>query len=1176
MRVMSAGDGYRYLLRSVVAGDGNRDLSTPLTRYYTETGTPPGRWMGAGVHAFGDGELAPGMEVSEEQLALLLGMGHDPITGEPLGRSYPQYQGVGDRIAARVVELDPSVSGEERDAAVARIEAEETEKGMRRAVAGYDFTFSVPKSVSVLWAMSDANTQAMIVEAHHAAIEQVLDLMEREIAATRTGVATGDGAVAQVAVAGLAATAYDHWDSRSGDPQLHTHVVVSNKVRTLEDGRWRSLDSRPMHASVVAISEHYNAVLADRLTGTFGLGWEQRARGEGRNPAWEIVGVGQCLIEEFSSRSRAIDIEKDRLIAEYVERWGKQPSRTTIIRLRAQATLTTRPEKQVHSLADLTAGWRARADQVLGTESTAWARGITTAPAAQTLTADRVPLDLIGEVGGRVVEQVSEKRSTWRHWNLWAEAARQTMGWRFASSEDREAITAMIVETAEAASIALTPGELTISPTEFRRPDGTSVFRPRHGAVYSSTATLAAEDRLLALADDMTAPLVGARTVEQVTASPLGGQQLTAQQAAALSSIGTSGRQVDLLVGPAGAGKTTAMRALRKSWTRDHGSASVVGLAPSAAAAQVLTDDLGIRCENTAKWLDLYDRGRTDFTKGELVIVDEATLASTRTLDRLTAIAAKAGAKVLLVGDWAQLQSVDAGGAFALLASARSDAPELSDIHRFTHEWEKAASLDLREGRAEAVASYASHERLREGTSEEMIDAAYTAWRNDTRQGLDTVLVTEAAETVHALNQRARAERILVGDTEAGREAVLVGGACASAGDLIITRKNDRRLRSLRGGWVRNGDRWKVIDVHPDGSLVVRRQDRRWAATLTLPAEYVDEHVDLGYAITAHRAQGLTVDTAHVVVFASITRENLYVSMTRGRDSNIAYVALDKPDDSHGPPHPDDVTGRTVLYGVLNHSGAELSAHQTIEAEQQRWSSIAQLAAEYDTIAAAAQRDRWTGLLCDCGLTDEQAQAAITSDAFGPLAAALRRAEATGHDVDRLLPKLAARRGLDDADDIAAVLHHRLSHATKAPVGGRRRKAPALIAGLVPEALGPLSNEMHTGLDQRRDLIEHRARALAEDAVRGREPWLRRLGQPPTNPTDREVWLRQVIVVAAYRDRYQITGRAALGSDAVSEAQRFDEARAKTAIRRAADIARRTDETATRGPVSANAPTIRP
>lgn len=140
MRVMSAGDGYEYLLRSVVAGDGNRSLSMPLTCYYEEAGTPPGYWLGTGVHAFGDGQLTPGATVEEDQLALLLGQGRDPLTGDQLGRAFPKYQSVADRIASRVGELDAGLSGEERDIEVARIEAEETEKGKNRAVAGYDYT----------------------------------------------------------------------------------------------------------------------------------------------------------------------------------------------------------------------------------------------------------------------------------------------------------------------------------------------------------------------------------------------------------------------------------------------------------------------------------------------------------------------------------------------------------------------------------------------------------------------------------------------------------------------------------------------------------------------------------------------------------------------------------------------------------------------------------------------------------------------------------------------------------------------------------------------------------------------------------------------------------------------------------------------------------------------------
>lgn len=338
MRVMSAGRGYDYLLKSVVRGDRDMDGNTAITRYYTDEGTPPGRWLGSGSHALGNGELRQGDEVTPQQLALLLGSGRDPVTGEPLGRAFPEYDGVRARVAARVARLPRGLSDEQRSEVAAAIAGEEVAAGTRRAVAGYDFTFSVPKSVSVLWGVADAGRRALILEAHHQALEEVVAFLEGEVATTRRGVDAGDGAVAQADVVGVVATAYDHWDSRVGDPQLHTHVVISNKVKTAGDGRWRSLDGRPLHAGVVALSAHYNAVLADRITRTFGIEWEQRARGKNHNPAWELECVPESLIREFSSRSRMIEEETDHLIAEYVDRHGHRPSATRIIELRAKAT----------------------------------------------------------------------------------------------------------------------------------------------------------------------------------------------------------------------------------------------------------------------------------------------------------------------------------------------------------------------------------------------------------------------------------------------------------------------------------------------------------------------------------------------------------------------------------------------------------------------------------------------------------------------------------------------------------------------------------------------------------------------------------------------------------------------------------------------------------------------
>ena len=265
----------------------------------------------------------------------------------------------------------------------------------------------------MLWGVADAGTQALIAQAHHDAVAQVVEFcMEREVAATRSGYTAADGAVAQVEVTGLIATAFDHYDSRSGDPQLHTHVVISNKVRPHLD-RTMAVAGRAPHArgGRRALGA-FNAVLADRLAGTLGVEWEARDRGRDRNPAWEITGVSEELIEEFSSRARDIDAEADRLIAVYTTEHGRRPSARTIVRLRAQATLATRPEKQVHSLADLTSGWRDRAGRLLGEDATGWAGNVLAeAQQVRPLRADDVPLEVISELGQAVVEVVGPERN---------------------------------------------------------------------------------------------------------------------------------------------------------------------------------------------------------------------------------------------------------------------------------------------------------------------------------------------------------------------------------------------------------------------------------------------------------------------------------------------------------------------------------------------------------------------------------------------------------------------------------------------------------------------------------------------------------------------------------------------------------------------------------------------
>src|SRR5699024_125410 len=162
--------------------------------------------------------------------------------------------------------------------------------------------------------------------------------------------------------------------------------------------------------------------------------------------------------------------------------------------------------------------------------------------------------------------------------------------------------------------------------------------------------------------------------------------------------------------------------------------------------------------------------------------------------------------------------------------------------------------------------------------------------------------------------------------------------------------------------------------------------------------------------------------------------------------------------------------------------------------------------------AQAAQHDRWAGLIRTSGLTDEQAEAVIDSDAFGALTAELRRAEANHHNVDQLLPRLIQARGLEDAEDLASIIHHRLAHATA-----------RLIAGLIPRVDSPVAADMRKALDERRDLVEARTDAVLDAALRDHESWTRPLGTPPTDARGQQRWRQHARVIAAYRDRYGIT-----------------------------------------------------
>jgi hypothetical protein len=1002
--------------------------------------------------------------------------------------------------------------------------------------------------------------------------------------------------VVQEDVEGVVATAFTHWDSRAGDPQLHDHVVVANRARSVSDGTWRTLDSRGLFKSVVALSELHQGVLSDLLTKELGWGWDGRARRHSEQLRFEVTGVPEALLVEFSQRSAAIDVRKTVLIGEFVAAYGRQPTSVEVLDLRRRATLETRPAKEHHSLAEMAGGWRRRAEGYIGDDQVSWVAGLTDRNDLPLLHAGDLAECILVDAAGVAAQRVAERRATFSRANVLAEVHRQLHGVRFASPEERIAVAEHTADLALAQSLLISAPELHHTPERLRRADGTSRFRAKGHEVYTTFTLLEVEARLLDAGRQIGGPAASMGTVVTVTGANLPGRDfpLSLDQALAVEQITTSGRRLDVLVGPAGTGKSTTMAGLRAAWETEHGMGSVLGLAPSAAAAEVLAGELGIDTENTAKWLYEHrreaerlhrlagcraelasphlspkqqsatratvaraqaDLARWQLRAGQLVIVDEASLAGSFALDELVRAAEAAGAKLVLVGDPAQISAVEAGGMFAALVRDRDGlVPALSDVSRFTHHWEKGASVELRQGSPDAIDTYAAHGRISEGSRNEMLDALYRGWKEDTEAGRTSLMIAGDLGSVSELNGRARADRIAAGEVEE-RGLDLAGGGTAGVGDRVVTRQNDRRLATGRG-WVRNGDQWTVTSTYDDGSMTLQRANG--TGRVMLPADYVAEHVELAYASTAHRAQGRSVDTAHAMVSPTLTCEVLYVSATRGREANRLYVDIHydpDPQTSHeGTVEP--LTARQVLAGVLRNEGADVAAHEVIRRHHHEAEGMERLSAEYLTLATLAQADRREALLARSGLTEAQLEAVRASEAHGPLLASFRDAEARDLDLEATFPRLVAGRSLADAADVAAVLHSRVDRWTQAAGGRRRRTAGNLIAGLIPRVQGVRDPEMAQALAERDHAMEERARVVAVQGIESGEAWATALGAVPDDPARRARWVREVSTVAAYRDRWHITGEQTIDSpsDTVSREQTSQRRLAERAATRALAI----------------------
>ncbi len=800
------------------------------TKYLTQApGEVAGVWAGKQAIALGLGG-----EASSDALQALL-EGRDPVRATPLG--YP----LKDRTLSdgRVV----------------------------RAVAGFDATFSAPKSVSVLWALTHDDR---LLDAHDAAVTAALSHLELYGSTTRV---RADGRRLHPDSHGLTIATFRQTTSRADDPQLHTHAVVSAKVQTL-DGRWLALDARYLKRHQRMLGGLYQSALRSELTHRFDVAWGPIINGQS-----EIAGVPPELLDTFSKRSSQVDAALAAKLVEFHSREGRDPTRWERAALTREAAADTRDHKTGNGVADLWKRWAEEAEAVGWTPATVLD---TVKQVGRELHAEPVPRVTIAQA----VEALSVAGSTWTRADIMrvlCDAQRPLAG----NTAEQWA------KTLERACDAVIGGCVELDPVDTAAPrrasDGRSMWLEPTAPHITSEAVLAEEEYVLSWAID-------AQAAEPWPSTTIVVGELDVLQSDVAAAVAGNDRLV-LSVGPAGTGKTTTLRAARSDLAQQ--AREVLGVAPSAKAARVLERETGIASDTLAKLLHEWERtdraphDRYRLPAGTTVIVDEAGMVGTGALARLVAMASRHEWRLALIGDPRQLQAVGRGGLFHELCMT-GRCHELNRIHRFVEPWEAAASLQLRRGDPRGLGAYFEHDRVIADTFDNQLARIADMWLTTTARNGTAAITTSTNEHVDAINAVVQAARREVGQIDDTASTAIGGRERASVGDVVVTRRNDRRLVTTRGEPVRNRELWTVTDVHGDSTLTV--SSHLGSGGVRLPSDYVRQHVRLGYAATEHGNQSDTVTIGAELVTPATTRRGLYVGVTRGHEQNLMLVVTEDRD----------------------------------------------------------------------------------------------------------------------------------------------------------------------------------------------------------------------------------------------------------------------------------------
>ena len=891
--------------------------------YYTgAAGEPPGYWQGAGAAALG---LAGQVDADVMRRLYHEDIGPD---GQVLGRrqrpgNYPAASGslhkrIEAEVAQRVAEAGGIITPEEVREIRLRLRAQ-----WRNRVPFYDYTFSVPKSLSVLWASllqaeaeakaehreADAELYAGRAEQVRAAVKRANDRMiklaEQRLAYVRTGhhsATSGEWRDAQ----GFIVASFPQHTNREGDPQLHVHNAIANRAQRADeaDEKWRALHGQPLFKEKLGVGAYGERFLEQEVNS---FGWLRTVR-RADGVSFEIGGISEEAADAYSYRGKETRARYRELEAEYARDHGHAPGKQARWALKQRAALETRDAKEHNPPAPERelAAWARKAERNSAGKLAALHEAVTACAA------EHAPSELLhGAERARAIRiavaEVQRHSAVWNRAQLVFELGRALP--TLPPDTDPEAYLDELAEEALSGraedvtvlQVAPVPDVIDVTRLGLRK-DGTSVYRPPGEAIFCTAEHRDHEQWMV----DVAVLPVPQRVTAEAAAAAIAGTDLDHMQREACAGLLTSQRLVNCLLAPAGTGKTHIIAAFARIWEEQH-AGRVIGITASTNAARVMAGEAAqagarMECFNIAQFLGKIKdsdetRGHVPLYPGDVLVVDEATQVSTEDALRITQAARRCGAMVVATFDPEQLGSVDAGGTFRLIA-ARHGHYRLTGVRRFASAWEGEASLRLRQGDVSVLAEYDARGRVYHGPQDRVFDDAVTLYLNGYLRGQDSLLMATSNQTAARLAALVR-ERLAELGKVGEAEITLADGNQAGRGDLIRARLNTRI--DADGQSLANRDVVRVESINDSGFgrlAAVRRQiaPDQWSRPFFVPVAYLESDAELAYAGNVHVAQGRTVDRGHLVVDSGAVRSHVYVGATRGREKNTLHVVTGAAD----------------------------------------------------------------------------------------------------------------------------------------------------------------------------------------------------------------------------------------------------------------------------------------